>query len=183
MEAGISRRGFIQLCGLSLAGLAFRSPEKFLFADIPEPHPQVYPLGRVTKRQLAVFAEPDESSFRLAKVERDTLLSLREEIPSPALSGPGQHWYRIPEGYVQSAYIQKIQGAHLNAPLISVSESGRLGEVTVPYAETLYKTRRGTWMPLYRLYFGSVHWITGVSTELDGGPWYRLTDERLRINY
>jgi hypothetical protein len=130
-----------------------------------------------------VFAEPDEFSSRLAKLERDTLLSLLEEITSPGLSGPGLNWYRIPGGFVQSAYIQKIQGAHLNAPLIDVPESGRLGEVTVPYAQTLYKSRRGTWMPLYRLYFGSVHWITGLSTELEGGPWYRLTDERLRIHY
>jgi hypothetical protein len=183
MEAGISRRAFIQLCGLSLAGLAFRPPEDIPTLGAPGPYSRVYPLGRVTKYKVGVFAEPDEYSSRLARVERDTLISLYQEIPSPGMAGPEPHWYQVPGGFIQSAYIQKIQGAHLNAPLSEVPMSGRLGEVTVPYIQTLYKTRHGTWMPLYRLYFGSIHWITGLSEEMEGGTWYRLTDERLRIHY
>jgi lipoprotein-anchoring transpeptidase ErfK/SrfK len=38
-------------------------------------------------------------------------------------------------------------------------------------------------MPLYRLYFGSTHWITSLVEGPDGEPWYGLTDDRLHVRH
>jgi lipoprotein-anchoring transpeptidase ErfK/SrfK len=115
--------------------------------------------------------------------ERDTILSLLEEVISP--SGPKENprWYRLSEGYIHSAYVQRVEKAHQNLPLSQVPERGLIGEVSVPYSQTLYKNRKGEQVKLYRLYFQSLHWITGLIEGPEGKPWYRLTDEWLRVNY
>jgi lipoprotein-anchoring transpeptidase ErfK/SrfK len=139
--------------------------------------------GRVARRWVEVRAAPDPKSPRLEKLPRDTLLPLLEEIVVP---DPDQHnprWYRLDQGYVHSAYIQRVEDAHLNRPLSAIPESGLLGEVTVPFTRTRYTSRKGIEMPLYRLYYESVHWITGLVAGPGGEPWYRLSDERLRIQY
>lgn len=183
MAENISRRGFLQLCGISLAGLAFCPFEDQSSPDLTGLDPGRFPLGRVTKRQVGVYTEPDERSSCVHLVKRDTLLQLQQEILSPNSAKLNPRWYRISDGFVHSAYIQKIPEAHFNTPRKDIPESGVLGEVTVPFTKTRYKTRSGTWMELYRLYFGSVHWITGLLDVKEGGPWYRLTDERLHIHY
>jgi hypothetical protein len=38
-------------------------------------------------------------------------------------------------------------------------------------------------MPLYRLYYQSLHWVTGIEGGPDGHPWYQLTDDLLHIRY
>jgi lipoprotein-anchoring transpeptidase ErfK/SrfK len=169
----LSRREFLWLSALSLGTLAaspFYSPGSAM-------------VGRVTRRSIYAYDQPDLDSRRLCKIERDTLLDLQEEVASPHGPEHNPRWYRIDGGYVHSASIQRVESAHLNKPLASVPEAGRLGEVTVPFSQTLYKNQQGQWMPLYRLYFGSVHWLTGLKEMEDGKPWYRLTDEWLRVHY
>ncbi len=39
------------------------------------------------------------------------------------------------------------------------------------------------WEPVYRLYFESTHWVTGVEQGPDGRPWYRIHDELLEFHY
>ena len=39
------------------------------------------------------------------------------------------------------------------------------------------------WLPLYRLYYQSVHWVTGLMTGPNGKLWYQLKDDLLKINY
>lgn len=140
-------------------------------------------IGRVTRHWVEARNDPDPKSPLLEKLPRDTLLPLLEEIvvPNPALQNP--RWYRLDQGYVHSAYIQRVEDAHLNRPLNAVPEDGLLGEVTVPYTQTRYTSRKGIVMPLYRLYYHSVHWIMGLVEGPDGEPWYRLSDEWLPIQY
>jgi lipoprotein-anchoring transpeptidase ErfK/SrfK len=76
-----------------------------------------------------------------------------------------------------------VEKAHLNAALPRVLETGRLGEVTVPFTQSLYKNSKEELVKLYRLYFQSMHWITGLVDGPDGKPWYRLTDEWLGVHY
>jgi hypothetical protein len=53
----------------------------------------------------------------------------------------------------------------------------------VPYSDSLRLTYSGSWQPLYRLYYQSVYWITGLEEGPDGDPWYRLTDDLLHVHY
>jgi lipoprotein-anchoring transpeptidase ErfK/SrfK len=119
----------------------------------------------------------------MGKIERDSLLELLEEIDSP--SGPpyNHRWYQIDAGFVHSGYLQRVEGAHLNTPVATVSEAGQLAEVTVPFTQVFYKNKQGYYQKAYRLYYQSLHWVTGVVEGLDGEPWYSLTDEWLRVQY
>ena len=67
----------------------------------------------------------------------------------------------------------------LNEPLPTVPETGVLTEVSVPYAQAYRYTSFYGWQPIYRLYYGSLHWIIGIDPGPDGQPWYRIRDELL----
>jgi hypothetical protein len=120
------------------------------------------PVGRVTRSAEPLYSEPDLRAARLARLQRDDLVELHEAFLSP--NGPlhNPRWYRVDGGFLHSAHIQRIDSPRLNPPLSEPPPpSGLLGEVTVPITRVINKTRAGSWMPLYRLYYGSLHWITG----------------------
>lgn len=179
----LSRRAFLQLTALSLAALAFRLPKPITPPASEEQFEHPTMLGRATRNAIPVYAEPDPNSARVTRLARDKLVRLFEEVISPHSPPNNLRWYRLAQGFVHSAFIQRVEGGRLQEPLESVPESGLLGEISVPYTQTRYKNRLDQWVRLYRLYFESVHWITAVVPGPDGKPWYRLTDERLRINY
>jgi len=183
MSASFTRRDFLLLSALSAVGvstLAFRP----LRASLP-PEDQVEPLGigRVTNAGVLIYQEPDFKSERLAWRKRDSLLTLVEEFESPYGPAYNRIWYRTVGGYVHSAYLQRVEDAHLNKPLDIIPEGGQLGEITTPYFQSLRYTRATGWQMLYRLYYSSVHWITHLREGPDGEPWYGLTDDRLRVVY
>jgi lipoprotein-anchoring transpeptidase ErfK/SrfK len=178
-----TRRSFIKLGALSLAALAFRNfiPGSRLTSPAESASPGM--TGRVTRRTVEVFAQPDAGSQVVRKIQRDQLVNLLEQVVSPQGPSHNPRWYRLPDGFIHSAHIQRVENAHSNDPITSVPEGGQLGEVTVPFTITAYKNRRGEWMDLYRLYYQSVHWITAVEESPQGYPWCRLTDERLKVHY
>jgi hypothetical protein len=122
-------------------------------------------------------------SERVGKAIRNELLSLLEEVHSP--SGPPHNplWYRLINGYAHSGRIQRIESLPPNLPLSSIPESGLLGEITAPYVQSQRFFRTSGWKPLYLLYYGSLHWITGVEQGPDGASWYRLRDTLLNVLY
>jgi hypothetical protein len=174
----ISRRDFLKLGGVSLGALAFGP----LGSDIDEPKTSKL-KARVTVNFIYVYQEPDFRSPRIGIRLRDAILPLREEVISPFGPSHNPLWYSLWKGFVYSAYLQRVENAHLNEPLSCLPEFGQLGEVTVPYTQSLRWTRKVGWKPLYRLYFESVHWITSLDEGPDGTRWYGLTDERLRVQY
>jgi lipoprotein-anchoring transpeptidase ErfK/SrfK len=93
------------------------------------------------------------------------------------------YWYRIDGGYIHRGHVQRIEFRPPNEPLISIPEGGLWGEVTVPYTRTFWRNRETGWVPLYRLYFESVHWIKGVCENPDGMVWYSLFDPKNDSTY
>jgi len=67
--------------------------------------------------------------------------------------------------------------------LKTIPKSGRLGQITVPFSDSMRYTRTGGWKTLYRLYFQSIYWITGIGDGPDGALWYRLTDDLLHVHF
>lgn len=176
----ISRREFLRLGGLGFSSLALHPLRNLL---PPEDRVDPIGIGRVTISEIGVFKEPSLESERVRSRTRDELIGLFDEIISPYGPPLNPRWYRVIGGYAHSAYLQRVENAHVNPqPLRFAPKSGWLGEVTVPFTDSLRQLRTG-WEPLYRLYFKSVHWITGVDAGPDGEPWYRLSDELLRIDY
>lgn len=175
----LSRRELLKLGSFSFGALAF-SPLRSLLP--PEDRSETIGVGRVTISEIGVYKEPYLDSEKRETRVRDQLISLFEEIVSPFGPPLNPKWYHVVGGYVHSAYIQRVEKASLNEPMLYVTRAGRLGEITVPYTQSL-SLKDSVWEPLYRLYFQSVHWITGVVIGPDGQPWYKLTDELLRIDY
>ncbi len=186
MPALISRREFLKFGCLSLGSLAL-NPLSTLALPWPPPEaagnnaPNI--IIRVTIRSIYAYREPDFRSPRISIIRRDNILHIPEEIISP--SGPSHNptWYRLVNGYIHSAYTQRVEAAHFNEPLRWIPRNGRLGEITVPFTQSFRKTLTSGWIKLYRLYYGSVHWITDIVEGPDWETWYILTDELLHVNY
>jgi hypothetical protein len=191
MPGPLHRRDFLQLSALGLSALALPP-----LRPLPEEDQEkALGFGRVTIDKISVFQEPDLGSPRLAQRQRDELVTLITEVISPYGPPLNPRWYRVVGGYCHSAYLQRVEKAHLNQPAESLREGGQLGEVTVAYTQAFMRLppARGApasnrqqpeaWQPLYRLYFESVHWISGLEEGPDGQPWYRLHDELLRVEY
>jgi hypothetical protein len=177
----VTRREFLKFSCLTLASLATSA-----FGQggpwLPEEPPYGQPLGRVTRRSK-VHSEPDILSPALFTLQKDDLVTVLEGVDSPVGPAENPRWHRLAEGYLHSAYVQHIDGACLNRPLESIPVTGRLGEVTVPYTQVELKSRKWGLMPLYRLYYGSVHWIIGTEWNDLGEQFYWLMDDWLWARY
>ena len=178
----LSRREFLKFSALSAGALAFRSLDDW-FLDGEGFPSDVLGVGRVGVEEIEVYAQPDYGSEPIGKLYRDQLFPIFEELIDPDALPNAPRWYRSFRGYVHSAHVQRVDGRHLNNPVPWVPEEGWLGEVTVPFTRSFRLTQIYGWVPLYRLYYQSVHWVTAVEEGKDGKPWYRLTDELLHIDY
>jgi lipoprotein-anchoring transpeptidase ErfK/SrfK len=175
-----SRRDFLKLSTSAFSSLAVAPMSLFAKAGGVSGNGLT---GRVTRGDVPIYTEPSYHSPKLDKLERDELVELLKEIDSPYGPDHNPLWYRLEQGYVHSAYIQRIKSVHINRPLTRVHARGFLGEVTVPFTQTTYKNRLGQWVPLYRLYYGSLHWVTAVEETPSGDALYHLYDDWLRVYY
>jgi lipoprotein-anchoring transpeptidase ErfK/SrfK len=71
----------------------------------------------------------------------------------------------------------------LNDIAYTIREGGQVAEVTVPITQSMRYSAAFGWQPLYRLYYKSNHWVTGVDYGPDGTAWYQLTDDLLKVDY
>jgi lipoprotein-anchoring transpeptidase ErfK/SrfK len=165
----ISRRDFLKLGGLALASLAFTSflPEFTEFEDID--------MVRVATDSVSVYKGPDDKSLIVGTWNRDDLVHVYETVNS-GTPGYNPIWYRVFGGYMNRARLQKVR-IHYNPPLNSIPVTKLLSEVTVPYTQAYRYNQWDGWFPIYRLYYSSIQWITGIDTGPDGKAWYVIQDE------
>ena len=171
---------------MKLSGLGFGSLAADPLHVLLPPEDRVPPLGtgRVTVSSIGVYKEPDLKSDKLEVRSRDQLMTLVEEVISPYGPEINPRWYRVVGGYSHSAYLQRVENASLSTPARRIRKSGQLGEISVPFTNSLRPNKdMDQWDPLYRLYYQSVHWVTGIDEGPDGKPWYRLSDELLKVDY
>ncbi len=69
----------------------------------------------------------------------------------------------------------------LNQPR-PIPTRGALGEVSVPYTDAYLEADPHTDF-IYRLYYETVHWVTGAVTATDQSIWYRLLDDKFDQYY
>jgi len=181
MSDQINRREFLKLSSMGFGSLAINPLRPLL-----PPEDRVPPLGigRVTVSSIGVFKEPDLKSEKVNQRFRDDLVTLVEDLNSPYGPEINPHWYKVVGGYSHSAYLQRVENAALITPSKRVRKAGQLGEISVPFTNSLRANKTmDEWEALYRLYYQSVHWVTGIDEGPDGEPWYRLSDELLRVDY
>lgn len=164
----------MKLSAAALGGLAF-SPYMPPTAEFPDGE-----LVRVSTTQVSVHSQPNDASRIVRQVFRDEILNVYEEVNS-GTPGYNPVWYRVWGGYVHRARMPKVQ-VRYQQPVLSIPEEGQLGEITVPYTQAFRLTRTG-WVPVYRLYYETVHWVMGLDLGPDGLPWYKILDELLEVEY
>jgi hypothetical protein len=174
MGSTVHRRDFLRLAALSAASVAFR--------PIP-PNPSQGQLGlaRVATTWIGLYREPSFRSERLDRLQRDQLLTLLSQEASD--EGPAHNpvWFRLSDGYAHSGHLQRVQWLP-QMPEASVPPEGALFEVSVPYSRS-HRLPDPASDPLYRLYYQSTHWVEAVVQGSDGGVWYRIIDDILRVRY
>ncbi len=177
MSTRLSRRDFLKLCAAAgLSSLAFRP-----FSGLDD-NSERSDLARVTIRSVSVHSQASDQSRILFQRFRDELLNVYYEVESEFGPGYNPVWYRIWGGYVHRANLQRVKVKY-NPLAEYIPEGGQLAEVTVPYSQALRYSSFAGWQVLYRMYYESVHWVTGIDEGPDGEPWYRLKDELLEIEY
>jgi lipoprotein-anchoring transpeptidase ErfK/SrfK len=178
----LSRRDFLKLGATALGSLAF-GPFSGKLLEAEGSLIDLAGVGRITVKEVDYFVKPDVESEPAGKLHRDDLFAILEVISDPKGLANAPRWYRIFGGYINSAYVQRVEGRRINETVPWVPEEGVLGEITVPYTQSQRLTVTYGWVPLYRLYYQSVHWITGVDQGPDQNPWYKITDELLKVDY
>ncbi len=184
MDSAFSRREFLKLSGLALGGLALAN-KPFGFSYKP---PEATGLVRVARTDGIQIYDQPQYPLANSKVKvvgtrsRDQLLYTYNKFQSETGPDFNPWWYQVDEGYAHTAYLQPVE-THLNGLAATVSDQGELFEVTVPLTQSYQLTKTYGWRKLYRLYYLSTHWVTGVETGPDGAQWYRINDELLQVEH
>jgi hypothetical protein len=175
----LSRRDFLKLSALGLTSLALRPTYNFgELADSDN-------LIRVGTTSVSVYSQPDEKSVIRFQRYRDEIINVYYEVISDKAPLYNPLWYRVWGGYIHCANVQRVR-VKLNPTPTILNAGLHLIEITVPFAQSYLQRRPGEWTPIYRLYFGTVHWVVGIVEGPDGEPWYRIVDELIQsdnLNY
>lgn len=178
LTQSLSRRDFLKIGGFSLGSLAFNAT----FPPLQDETFDHITMGRVATTQISVYSLPRDDARIVRQRFRDDLLNIYYSL-TPT-TGPAWNplWYRVWDGYVHSAHVQTVY-IQYNPTVEHIREEGHISEVTVPYSQSMRYSRSDGWSRLYRLYFGTTHWITGLDEGPDGYPWYEITDELGNTKY
>ncbi len=167
----ISRRDFLKLSGLGLAGL-ITPPLNFHFDD-----PFSALQGRVTTRTIWMYDRPSSGATQVKICQRDLLLNITNAAISDDITTHNRVWYEIgKEGFVYSGSIQPVRTI-LNTPRMDIPINGLLTEISVPYTDA-YEAPDKTSKVAYRMYYETTHWIKSITTSDDGQVWYQVRDDK-----
>jgi lipoprotein-anchoring transpeptidase ErfK/SrfK len=170
----ISRRDFLKLSGLGLAGL--------IVPPLNLDDPFIDLQGRVTTRVIWMYDRPSSEGTQVKFCQRDVLLNITNATISEDVTSHNRIWYQVgSEGFVYSGNIQTVRTI-LNTPRLIIPPSGLLAEISVPYTDA-YQTADKTSKVAYRMYYESTHWIMSVSTGTDGQVWYQVRDDKFNELY
>ena len=169
----VSRRDFIKVSGVGLAGL-LATPFNFEIDD-----PFDLQQGRVTVRTVWMHASPSLDAEKVKLLQRDALFNIANTAVSEDTVIQNRIWYQIGnEGYVHSGNIQPVR-TMLNQPYTgNIPIEGLLAEVTVPYSDAFEEPTTDSKVG-YRIYYETTHWIKAlVAGTTDGQPWYQIRDDK-----
>jgi len=197
MNRNISRRNFLKLSGVGIAGLGtlafnpLRFPNYEYFATpkrLPQ-FPESEIIGRVLEPAIDLRSSPTNDpnlNTSVAKLAADTLVVWGREVVGNVIGGlNNQRYIETPQGYIYSSILQPTRNLP-NTPIteLPAGQPGFWAEVTVPYVDLTHEgVVASPWLQdhiLYqfppRLYYGQVVWIDQVRTN-NGFPEYRWNED------
>ncbi len=173
----LSRRDFLKLSGYGLMGvflpdLSIHSPQADDFANLQ---------GRIIDRTVWVYDEPNFKSKREKLYWHDLVIPITNTTVGNDTSAYNRIWYQLEEnGYAYSGGIQPVRTI-LNESK-QIPPRGALGEVSVPFTDAYMEANVNSDL-VYRLYYETVHWVTGTVNAADKSAWYRLLDDKFDKYY
>ena len=179
MSNGIlSRRDFLKLSGAALLSvfLSELHLDKARAAQTPI-------QGRVVYPSLIVRDVPAFSGGRVKSLPRDSSVDIIRQVFGGVDGDYNRIWYQLEnDSYVYSGGVQPVN-TELNNIVTEIPETGVLGEITIPYADSVWGINRSPY-PGPRLYFASTHWINSlVVDQRDGSQWYKAYDNLYNSYY
>ena len=178
INGNLSRRDFLKLSSATLLGLLFSE------LRLDPAQASASPLqGRVLATSLVVRDAPAFSGNKLKSVKRDVLVDITETVFGGTEGDYNRHWYHLSDGgYVYSGWVQ-IVNTITNPVVTEIPETGVLGEITIPCADSVYGVNISP-SPGPRLYFATTHWIIAlVVDKSDGSIWYKAYDAATQAHY
>jgi len=166
----LTRRGFLRLAAAGAPALML-APRRI--SKLP-----ALPLGRVAVKLVDVRLEPDPAAPSLLQIPKDSLLQIVRFVDAKAPSG-NPRWLQVEAGFIHSGDIQPVE-FHPQAPFQTVPQTTP-AEVCVPITQS-YRSIFPAEEILYRLYYKSVHWVTGTKIGERGKVWYILHDQQLNLD-
>jgi len=197
MNRNITRRDFLKLSGVGLAGLSALAfnPYKFPgyeYLAVPKRLPK-FPeseiIGRVVDSGIDLRNKPTNDpnlNSSIAKLDADTLLPWGREVVGNVVGGlNNQRYVETPQGYVYSSVLQPTRNRP-NTPIATIpaGQPGFWAEVTVPYVDLAHEgTVASPWLKDHitynfppRLYYGQAVWIDQIRTS-NGFVEYRWNED------
>jgi hypothetical protein len=131
----ISRRDFLKLSGVGLAGVAFGPRRMPTSAPRPDEWSQAYMpgtrLGRVTIARTALHARPTPESAQLGWKYLDEVGEVLREVVGMGTQYQNHVWMETSQGYLYAPDVQPIV-YEPNTPVESIVEGRIWVEVSIP---------------------------------------------------
>lgn len=174
-QAHLSRRGFLKITATSALSLVFGK-----MIDLPSQ--VVEDQCRVIDASIKMYNIPSFEGDVINTYWQDMVLPITEATIGDLEPVHNRVWYLIRrEGYIHSGSVQPVR-TQLNPVVTDIPSNGILAEVTVPYTDAHWGSAHN--FPVaYRFYYETTHWVTGLSFDKDGQPWYRIRDDKWDIKY
>lgn len=169
----LSRRDFLKLSGLGLAGLM--APPLDFDSDDPFDLQQ----GRVTVRTVWMHETPSVDSPKVKLMQRDTVFTISNTAVGEDTGSHNRIWYQAGnEGYVHSGNVQPVR-TNLSQPYVgNIPVEGLLAEVCVPYTDAFEEPDPESKVG-YRIYYETTHWVKALAAGIDDGKaWYQIRDDK-----
>lgn len=171
----LTRREFLSLLAAGVAVPWLRLPQPSRIGSAVQ-------QGRVAEVTIRVFETASMKSQMKKIYWRDLLLPITNVTIGLDEPSYNRVWYRIgDEGYAYSGGIQPVE-VNLNPTNRDIPPNGRLAEVTVPFTDAHSRPDHNADYA-YRLYYGTTHWVTGYATDDQTVDWYKILDDKLKIEY
>jgi hypothetical protein len=181
-----SRRDFLKLSGLALAGVGLAPAYSTL--TLPE-FPEAEKLGRVAVGKVDLKLRPQADSQTTGVLYEDAVIPWLREVVGKNLARTNQRWVETTEGYVWGGNIQPVQNRP-NPAVQSLQETslgtGMWVEVTQPYVDLVLDNppaRSPGFQDLLklgmslRLYYSQVVWVDRLKVDDSSQTWYRVNEK------
>ncbi len=179
-----SRRDFLKGALQGIAGYSIlpliQTP---IFSNIHNSTIGIQPThGRVISSRVDVYESPAFDSKLVNTLWQDHI----HPIESVTIGGEepeyNRIWYQLGNsGFVHSGNIQPVC-IRSNPEFDTIPEEGRLAEITVPFTNAVWNPN-SLHLITYRLYYGSVFWVTSAVRDKQNKLWYKIQDDKWKIHY